>query len=245
MTQSQLQQKGLRSRRSSRCLEDVTATTLKEKLQGLLTDRWTNILLTVTKVDVSLSKPEPKTRAEFLKCSQEITLDPNTANNYLLLSVGKRKVTVIKQQQSYPDHPDRFTYWPQVLSRESLTERCYWEVEKRGGRINVAVSYKNISRAGQSDECLFGCTDKSWSISCETNGYTFCHKDIKTSLSGPVSSRIGVYMDHRAGILSFYSVSETMTLLHRVQTTFTQPLYAGVRLRPLFEGSSAEFVNLK
>ncbi|KAM4564239.1 tripartite motif-containing protein 16-like [Fundulus diaphanus] len=226
--------------------EDKTATTLKEKLQGLLTDRWTNILLTVTKVDVSLSKPEPKTRAEFLKCSQEITLDPNTANNYLLLSVGNRKVTVIKQQQSYPDHPDRFSHWPQVLSRESLTERCYWEVEKRsGGRINVAVSYKNISRAGQSDECLFGCTDKSWSISCETNGYTFCHKDIKTSLSGPVSSRIGVYLDHRAGILSFYSVSETMTLLHRVQTTFTQSLYAGIRLRPSLFGSSAEFVNLK
>ncbi|KAJ8278249.1 hypothetical protein GJAV_G00085560 [Gymnothorax javanicus] len=41
------------------------------------------------------------------------------------------------------------------------------------------------------------------------------------------TGRIGVYLDHRAGTLSFYSVSDTMTLLHRVQTTFTQPLYPG------------------
>ncbi|PWA25077.1 hypothetical protein CCH79_00019074 [Gambusia affinis] len=44
---------------------------------------------------------------------------------------------------------------------------------------------------------------------------------------GPVSSRLGVYLDHRAGLLSFYSVSETMTLIHRVQTRFTRPLHAG------------------
>ncbi|PWA23285.1 hypothetical protein CCH79_00021028, partial [Gambusia affinis] len=53
-------------------------------------------------------------------------------------------------------------------------------------------------------------------------------RSIWTPISGPVSSRVGVYLDHRAGILSFYSVSETMTLLHRVQTRFTEPLLAGV-----------------
>ncbi|XP_048865898.1 E3 ubiquitin/ISG15 ligase TRIM25-like isoform X2 [Brienomyrus brachyistius] len=37
--------------------------------------------------------------------------------------------------------------------------------------------------------------------------------------------RIGVYLDHRAGTLSFYSISDTVTPLHRVQTTFTEPLY--------------------
>ena len=44
------------------------------------------------------------------------------------------------------------------------------------------------------------------------------------------SSRIGVYVDHRAGTLAFYSISDTMTLLHRVQTTFTHTLYPGFRL---------------
>uniref|UniRef100_A0A096MF02 Tripartite motif containing 16 n=1 Tax=Poecilia formosa TaxID=48698 RepID=A0A096MF02_POEFO len=196
----------------------------------VLRDTGTNIELAITEVDVLLSEPEPKTRAGFLKYSQEITLDPNTVHKSLLLSNGNRNVTLMSQQQSYPDHPDRFSLYSQVLSRESLTGRCYWEVEMRGEELRLAVSYKNISRAGKSEKYLFGLNDKSWTLRCDTNSYTFYHNNIETPLSGPVSSRIGVYLDHRAGILSFYSVSKTMTLLHRVQTRFTQPLHVGVWL---------------
>ncbi|XP_047241057.1 tripartite motif-containing protein 16-like [Girardinichthys multiradiatus] len=227
-----------------RYFEDVTAAVseLRDKLQDILKDTWTNISLAVTEGDVLLpeSEPEPKTRAEFLKFSQEITLDPNTAHMKLLLSEGNRKVALMRQQQPYPDHPDRFTGWPQVLSRESLTGRCYWEVEWRGGGVNIAVSYKNINRAGG-----FGFNDKSWSLYCYTDSYTFYHNNIQTPVPGPVSSRLGVFLDHRAGILSFYSISETMTLLHKVQTTFTQPLHARICIGSLFltsYGSSAEFI---
>ncbi|XP_063324827.1 tripartite motif-containing protein 16-like [Pelmatolapia mariae] len=207
--------------------EDVTAAVseTRDKLQDILREEWTNISLTVTEVDVLLSPPEPKTRAGFLKYSQEITLDPNTANKYLLLSEGNRKATLMKQQQSYSDYPDRFTIMCQVLSRESLTGRCYWEVEWRGRGVEVALTYSGV---GRSNECAFGGNDKSWSLRCETNSFQFWHNKVQSDLSGPRSSRVGVYLDHRAGILSFYSVSETMTLLHRVQTTFTQPLYAGL-----------------
>ncbi|XP_067429397.1 uncharacterized protein [Thunnus thynnus] len=226
--------------------EDVTAAVseLRDQLQDILREKWTNISLTVTEVDVLLSEPEPKTRAEFLKYSLEITLDPNTVNTQLLLSEGNRKASFMRQQQSYSSHPDRFTDYEQVLSRESLTGRCYWEVEWRGiFGVDVAVAYKNISRTGNSDECRFGRNNKSWSLNCKTNSYTFWFNNIKTPVSGPGSSRLGVYLDHRAGILSFYSVSETMTLLHRVQTTFTQPLYAGLGL--YFYGDTAELCKLK
>uniref|UniRef100_A0A3P9DSK8 B30.2/SPRY domain-containing protein n=1 Tax=Maylandia zebra TaxID=106582 RepID=A0A3P9DSK8_9CICH len=178
--------------------------------------------------------------AGFLKYSREITLDPNTANKQLLLSEENRKAKFMNQQQSYSDHPDRFTGWPQVLSSESLTGRCYWEVEWRGRGIYVAVAYKNISRKG-GNECLFGWNDKSWSLDCNINSFTFWYNNIKTR---PRSSRVGVYLDHRAGILSFYSVSETMTLLHRVQTTFTQPLYAGLMLYCNY-GTTAELIKVK
>ncbi|XP_041841135.1 tripartite motif-containing protein 16-like [Melanotaenia boesemani] len=231
--------------RPLRYFEDVTAAVseTRDKLQDILTEKWTNISLAVTEVDVLLPEPEPKSRADFLKYSRQITLDPNTANTYLLLSGGNTKVTVMNQQQSYSNHPDRFTFRCQVLSRESLTGRCYWEVEWRGGGVYVAVAYKNISRAENSDECLFGINDKSWSIHCDAHSYIFSYKKVYTPVSGPPSSRIGVYLDHRAGILSFYSVSKTRTLLHRVQTTFTQPLYAGVRF--LYLKDSAEFIKPK
>ncbi|XP_056248357.1 tripartite motif-containing protein 16-like [Seriola aureovittata] len=232
--------------RPLRYFEDVTAAVsqLRDKLQDILRDTWTNISLTVTEVDVSLSQPEPRTRADFLKYSQEITLDPNTANIRLLLSEGNRKATLIKEEESYSSHPDRFIRWCQVLSRESLTGRCYWEVKWRGEGVEIAVAYKNISRVGSSNECGFGLNEKSWALSCDKKHYLFSHNNLETPVSGPQSSRVGVYLDHRAGVLSFYSVSETMTLLHRVQTTFTQPLYAGLWL-PWYSGDTAELCKLK
>ncbi|XP_062284571.1 tripartite motif-containing protein 16-like [Scomber scombrus] len=227
--------------RPLRYFEDVTAAVseLRDKLQDILKEEWTNISLTVTEVDVLLTQTEP--RDGFLKYACDISLDPNTANTQVLLSEGNRKA-MATSSQSYSSHPDRFTDWCQVLSRESVTGRCYWEVEWRGG-VYVAVAYKNISRAGCLNECKFGHNDKSWALDCNTNSYKCLFNNISSPVSGPHSSRVGVYLDHRAGILSFYSVSETMTLLHRVQTTFTQPLYAGVWFK--YIGDTAELCKLK
>ncbi|KAM9424647.1 tripartite motif-containing protein 16-like [Pholidichthys leucotaenia] len=223
--------------------EDVTAAVseTRDKLQELLTETWTNISETVKEVDVLLSPPEPKTRTGFLKYSCEITLDPSTAFRLLLLSEGNRKVTV-SQDQFYSRHTDRFTFWFQVLSKESLSQCRYWEVEI-GGKVYIGVAYKNICRAGSSNECRFGFNDKSWSLHCDRDSFKFYHNKVETPISGPASSRIGVFLDHRAGLLSFYSISETMTLLHRVQTTFTQPLHAGLALYD--DGTTAELVKLK
>ncbi|KAM6918624.1 tripartite motif-containing protein 16-like isoform 1-T1 [Xenentodon cancila] len=234
--------------RPLRYFEDVTAAVseLRDQLQDILRDTWTNISLTITDVDVLLSdsQPEPTSRAGFLEYSCEITLDPNTANTWLLLSEENRKVTLMKQHQSYSHHPDRFSDRYQVLSRESLTGRHYWEVKKKGDVVGVAVSYKNISRSGEWKESEFGGNDKSWSLHCFSDKYVFWYNNIRTSISGPRTSRIGVYLDHRAGVLSFYSISETTTLLHRVQTTFTQPLYAGLVVG-YRAGSSAKFCKLR
>ncbi|KAM7018582.1 tripartite motif-containing protein 16-like [Tautogolabrus adspersus] len=230
--------------RPLRFFEDVTAAVseVRDKLEDVLREKWTNISQRVTEVDVLLPQPEPKTRADFLQYSCDITLDPNTAHTELLLSDGNRKVTRTNQQQSYSSHPDRFIEYSQVLSPESLTGRCYLEVEWRGRGVFVAVTYKNINRVGSGTESGFGHNDKSWALYCYKNRYIFYYCNVGTHVSGPQSSRVGVYLDHRAGILSFYSISETMTLIHRVQTTFTQPLHAGFWINI---GSSAELCKVK
>ncbi|XP_038838223.1 tripartite motif-containing protein 16-like [Salvelinus namaycush] len=200
-----------------------TVSELREKLEDFLKGEWTKISTTVNIVDVVLP-PEPKTREQLLQYSCQLTLDPNTAHTRLSLSEGNRKVTYTDQVQPYPDHPDRFTNYWQVLCREGLSGRCYWEVEWTGDVI-TAVSYKDISRTERDSG--FGFNNKSWSLKYCRDGYCFRHNNVVTKVSGPQSSRVGVYLDHKAGTLSFYSVSDTMTLLHRVQTTFTQPLYPG------------------
>nr|XP_046245046.1 tripartite motif-containing protein 16-like [Scatophagus argus] len=234
--------------RPLRYFEDVISAVLevRDKLQNILSEKSTNISSKVAEVDVLLPQPEPKTRAEFLKYSCEITLDPNTAHTEMILSEGNRKATLKRQQQFHSSHPDRFVYCYQALSMESLTGRCYWEVTRKG-RVYVGVAYKSISRAVCATECGLGLNHKSWALNCKKDGiYEFYFNKIVTPVSGPQSSRVGVYLDHTAGILSFYSVSHTsnMTLLHRVQTTFTQPLYAGLRLYYNY-GDIAEFCKLK
>ncbi|CAL8290522.1 unnamed protein product [Lota lota] len=74
-------------------------------------------------------KKLPDLRSALKKYACELTLDPNTAHRRLSLSEDNRKVTWVREDQSYPDHPERFDSWYQVLCREELTCRCYWEVE--------------------------------------------------------------------------------------------------------------------
>uniref|UniRef100_A0A8C1BJX2 Tripartite motif-containing protein 16-like n=1 Tax=Cyprinus carpio carpio TaxID=630221 RepID=A0A8C1BJX2_CYPCA len=177
------------------------------------------------------------TRKDFLQYSHQLTLDLNTMNQYLHLSENNRVITNTGRDQPYPDHPDRFDQWSQVLCRESVCGRCYWEIEWSGG-VYISVSYKSISRKGGGDECLFGYNDQSWSLCCSSSSYSFIHNNIHIALSvKSISSRIGVFVDHSAGTLSFYSVSDTMSLIHTVQTTFTQPLYPGFSVWP---GSSVK-----
>ncbi|KAL0978831.1 hypothetical protein UPYG_G00176270 [Umbra pygmaea] len=156
---------------------------MKEQLLDVCKKEMDNISTKVATVEIKQCD-QPISIETFLTYSCQLTLDPNTANQNLCLSEENRKVTRSDEVQSYPDHPDRFTYYEQVLCKEGLSGVCYWEVEWSGG--------------------------------------------------------VGVYLDHRAGTLSFYSVSDTMTLIHRVQTIFTQPLYPGFNV---FSGRSVKILT--
>ncbi|XP_041948050.1 tripartite motif-containing protein 16-like isoform X1 [Alosa sapidissima] len=176
--------------------------------------------------DVQAVYPESVTREELLRYCCHFTLDPNTAHRNLYLSEGNRRVEWRHGLQSYPDHPERFDGLPQVLCREGVSGRCYWEVEWSQG-VRIAVLYKSISRKGVGNDCVFGLNGQSWNLYLSSLSSFFWHNKKKTELPPVHSSKIGVYVDHREGTLAFYSITDTMTLLHRVQTTFTHTLYPG------------------
>uniref|UniRef100_A0A8K9USG1 B30.2/SPRY domain-containing protein n=1 Tax=Oncorhynchus mykiss TaxID=8022 RepID=A0A8K9USG1_ONCMY len=159
----------------------------------------------------------------------DLTLDPNTVNRLLSLSEENRKVTCGREEQLYPDHPERLEDCRQVLCREGLTGRCYWEVDWSGGAV-IGVTYKGINRRGGANDCCFGCNDKSWSLICSDNSYYAWHNSNPTTIDVPSSSshRVGVYLDWPAGTLSFYRASsDTLTHLITFTSTFTEPLYPG------------------
>ncbi|XP_031417942.1 stonustoxin subunit beta-like [Clupea harengus] len=168
-------------------------------------------------------KPGPR------KYACELTLDPNTAHRHLSLSEGNRKVTRVSEDQSYPDHPERFDCWSQVLCREGQSGRCYWEADWSSS-ADIAVAYKSMKRKGGSNDSRFGYNDKSWRLYCSGNSYSARHNNKRTAIPAPSSRsrRVGVYLDWPAGTLSFYSVSsDTLTHLHTFHSTFTEPLYPG------------------
>ncbi|XP_028430057.1 NLR family CARD domain-containing protein 3 [Perca flavescens] len=160
----------------------------------------------------------------------DLKLDTNTVHRDLKLSDNNRKVTRVEEEdQSYPRHPDRFDHWTQLLCRNVLTGRCYWEVERRG-EVLISVSYRGIRRRGNSKDCVFGGNDHSWSLICsDERGYSVRHNKRRTRISSSsVSNRVAVYVDVPAGSLSFYRVSsDSLIHLHTFNTTFTQPLYPG------------------
>ncbi|KAL2092709.1 hypothetical protein ACEWY4_012507 [Coilia grayii] len=200
-------------------LEEKLDSIFKQEIVKISAAGWSSLELTQT----------PSTSSFQTYCCH-FTLDPNTAHTDLHLSEGNRRVEWRDEVQSYPDHPDRFDVWDQVLCREGVSGRCYWEVEWSGGGVDIAVSYKSISRKGRGDKCGFGGNDQSWSLFLSSSSSSFWHNKKGTELPLVASSRIGVYVDHRAGTLAFYSISDTMTLLHRVHTTFTHTLYPGFGL---------------
>ncbi|KAG8004735.1 Stonustoxin subunit alpha [Nibea albiflora] len=181
------------------------------------------------------------------KYSCELTVDTNTVSRYIKLSDNNRKMTRVEEYQSYPDHPDRFDWWEQLLCRTGLTGRCYWEVKWRGD-VYISVSYRRIRRKGDSENCLFGRNDQSWSLTCsDYDGYSVRHNNRETSSSSSssVSDRVAVYVDCPAGSLSFYRVcSDTLIHLHTFNTTFTEPLYPGFGLWWSGSGSSVSLCGL-
>lgn len=161
--------------------------------------------------------------------SHDITLDPNTANPYLsFFGDGRRGVTTRSELQPYPDHPSRFTSWAQVLCRAGMAGRCYWEVEWSGnGGVSIGVCYKSMNRDGGGSDCKLGHNSKSWSLDCSYSSCFFQHNKETVTIATSCSSRIGIYLDYRGGTLSFYNVTESMVLLHKVKATFSQPVYPG------------------
>ncbi|XP_043082530.1 tripartite motif-containing protein 16-like protein isoform X1 [Puntigrus tetrazona] len=202
---------------------------LRDKLQQFSSETIENISGTVKTIQI-LQNPEYDTKQEFLQYFHQLTLDPNTVHPCLLLSEGNTVITYTDTYNNYPFHPERFDY-AQGLCRQSVTGRCYWEVEYSGSAgVYTAVAYKSIGRKGEGLECAFGSNNQSWILFTSPSRCSFRHNNKNTSLPAVSCRRVGVYVDHSAGTLSFYSVSDTMSLIHRVQTAFTQPLYAGFGL---------------
>ncbi|KAL2086123.1 hypothetical protein ACEWY4_017182 [Coilia grayii] len=178
--------------------------------------------------------------------SCELTLDENTANAHLafpeVTSKVNSKVSFLEDPQLYSDRPERFAYWPQVLCKEGLSRRSYWELEW-AEHVDVGVAYRSIGRKLEDGRCVLGQNEQSWSMECHASDghhrYSAWRKGKRVEVQGagrcvPASfGRVGVYLDWLGGTLSFYNIAtDVIQHLHTYRAAFTEPLYPGFMIWP-------------
>ncbi|XP_058874815.1 E3 ubiquitin-protein ligase TRIM39-like [Acipenser ruthenus] len=140
------------------------------------------------------------------KASVDVTLDPDTANPYLILSAEGKRVRLGETRQDLSDNPERFDGWPCVLGREGYTSgRRYWQVQVVGNTWWVlGVSRESAPRKGG-----FSMTPKQgyWTVwRWSGDGFTAL-TDPQTPLPRSLKpQKLGVYLDYEEGQLSFYNV---------------------------------------
>uniref|UniRef100_UPI00358EBA24 E3 ubiquitin-protein ligase TRIM7-like isoform X2 n=1 Tax=Myxine glutinosa TaxID=7769 RepID=UPI00358EBA24 len=159
---------------------------------------------------------------------QSPSLDRNSANPRIMISEDLRKATLSCTKHRYPEHPDRFDCWVQVLARESLSSgRHYWEVDVGSSSYcRIGIALNSIGRKGE--ECLLGENPKSWCVEKCFNEYTATHNYQRTILSVPGDlERFGFLLDCEAGELRCFGDSR---FLHVFRGNFTVPVKPALRL---------------
>uniref|UniRef100_A0A3B4T6R7 Stonustoxin subunit alpha-like n=1 Tax=Seriola dumerili TaxID=41447 RepID=A0A3B4T6R7_SERDU len=220
----------------SRGFRFLAATSANEKYKGANIYHYKDGVL----ISDDFSRPDLppvdaiKDRSALIWYASVLTLDPDTANNNLILSEGNRKATH-GAQQSYPDRPERFDNFYQVLCREGLTGRCYWEVEWSAGQsedVAVGVSYKGIFRKGKDELCRIGWNVMSWCLGHRWPPQAptlYAEHNHKSQFYPPPCTgctQLGVFLDWPGGTLSYYKISSnTLSHLHTFYAKFTEPLY--------------------
>ncbi|XP_038624641.1 butyrophilin subfamily 1 member A1-like [Tachyglossus aculeatus] len=156
-----------------------------------------------------------------------VTLHPDTAHRYLILSEDRKRVTLTFTWQELPDNPDRFTDSYCVLGRERFSSgRHCWEVEV--GRANVwylGVCMENVRRKGAISESP---ADGFWAVKKDGNGYWALTSPTVPLPLTTAPLRVVVYLDYEAGDVSFYSGTDGSHIY-----TFPQAAFSGTLL-PFF-----------
>ncbi|XP_042198782.1 E3 ubiquitin/ISG15 ligase TRIM25 [Callorhinchus milii] len=160
---------------------------------------------------------------------QTPSLDPDTANPKLILSNSNRTVSVSDRTWPIPNNVKRFDLWQQVLGSEGVScGSSYWELQVTGSEWwGAGVCYGSLSRKGGGAECLLGWNKKSWILRSWGGLLTVRHNCKEIKLAAGMASKVGVFVDFEAGVISFYSVSgSNLTLLHTFQEqSFPESLY--------------------
>uniref|UniRef100_A0A8C5QZQ9 Uncharacterized protein n=1 Tax=Leptobrachium leishanense TaxID=445787 RepID=A0A8C5QZQ9_9ANUR len=183
--------------------------------------------------------------------SPDILLDIDTASNELIVSSDLKTVSRADTTQNRPETPERFEFYPQVLSIGGFTSgRHYWEVETSGDGWIIGMAYPSIDRKGRQSYVTYRLLNMrrhfinmqdtkaikwyagdstSWRLRLFNKVYSVMSNGTVTQINCiPSFQKVGIYLDYEAGELSFYELGDPIKHLHTFTARFTEPLHVAI-----------------
>ncbi|XP_059191732.1 E3 ubiquitin-protein ligase TRIM21-like isoform X2 [Centropristis striata] len=188
------------------------------------------VVRAVNQLEETLSKQMKKLLAEAeLKRVQQsavdLTLDPDTANPWLILSDDGKQVSCGNVKKNLPDNPERFTCYGNVFSKQSFSSgRFYYEVQVKGKtEWGLGVARESINRKGL---ITLEPQNGYWTIWLRNeNEYKAgAGPSVRLSLKSR-PEKVGVFVDYEEGLVSFYDVDAAALIYSFTGCFFTEKLY--------------------
>uniref|UniRef100_A0A8D0DD88 Si:dkey-206d17.15 n=1 Tax=Sander lucioperca TaxID=283035 RepID=A0A8D0DD88_SANLU len=193
----------------------------------------------VTQLEETLSEQMKKLLPEVQQSAVDVTLDPDTAHPYLILSDDGKQVNHGDVRKNLPDNPKRFFNYVLVLGKQSFSSgRFYYEVQVKGKtKWTLGVVRESINR---KEEITLSPQDGYWAIWLRNDNEYKGLADPAVLLS--LKSRpqkVGVFVDYEEGLVSFYDVDAAALIYSFTGCSFTEKLYPFFSPSPKYGGKNS------
>ncbi|KAM9352446.1 E3 ubiquitin-protein ligase TRIM21-like [Symphorus nematophorus] len=187
------------------------------------------VVKAVNQLEKTLSKQMKRLfEAELKRVQQyevDVTLDPDTAQPKLILSVDGKQVHDSDVKKNLPNTPERFDFCVYVLAKQSFSSgRFYYEVQVKGKtKWDLGVARESINRKGK---ITLSPQDGYWTIWLRNdNEYSaLAGPSVRLSLKSR-PEKVGVFVDYEEGLVSFYDVDAAALIYSFTGCSFTEKLY--------------------
>ncbi|XP_049337936.1 E3 ubiquitin-protein ligase TRIM39-like [Astyanax mexicanus] len=159
------------------------------------------------------------------QCAVDVTLDPDTAHPFLILSDDGKQVKHGDKRQKLPDNPERFSLASCVLGKEGFSSgRFYYEVQVRGKtKWDLGVTRESSKRKG---DITLSPEDGYWTVLLRKKTEYKAGKSSSVLLSlKQAPQKVGVFVDYAEGLVSFYDVEVRSHIYSFTGQSFTEKLY--------------------
>ncbi|XP_061078632.1 E3 ubiquitin/ISG15 ligase TRIM25-like isoform X2 [Conger conger] len=194
----------------------------------------------VVSMELETGAEEAGPSAALNDCLERLSFSPHLAHKNLVFSDQNRRVNVQRlcQGRRPLSRPDHFGISQVMADQEFSSGVHYWEVDtSQSVGWAIGVAYPNL---GHGDK--LGRTPSSWCLEWSSSKLCFWHNSNSEHVKHGCPSKVRIMLDMEGGVLSFYSATDNMILLHTVEVQFASPVRPAFWLYGLKPGNSLSLV---